>query len=56
MAHENLVFVSEYAAPEDFGCVWSGEVLSNFASTRATAKVATEKLFKVSACNPVALP
>lgn len=44
----NLVYVSEYNAPEDFELVWQGEVKTNFASQRkeATHK-AVEKLFKV---------
>lgn len=42
----NVVFVSEYAAPDGFECVWSGEVKTNFASTRTEASsVATERLF-----------
>ncbi len=56
MAHGNLVFVSEYSAPTDFECVWSGEVRNNVASTFTTAKFATEKLFKAPTCNLVALP
>jgi len=42
----NLVFVSEYQAPADFVCVWSGEVKTNLASNRKQGFVATEKLFK----------
>ena len=47
MSENNLVFVSEYKAPDDFICVWQGEVKTNFASQRdkATHK-AVEKLFK----------
>lgn len=46
MAVHNLVFVSEYNAPEDFICVWAGEIKTNFASqrTEATHK-AVERLF-----------
>lgn len=45
---KNVVFVSEYKAPEDFECVWQGEVKTNFASQRKTATHnAVEKLFKV---------
>lgn len=46
MSNNNLVFVSEYSAPDDFVCVWEGEIKTNFASQRkeATHK-ATEKLF-----------
>ena len=47
-AKNNLVFVSEYTAPDDFIEVWSGEVKTNFASTRTTAThKAVEKLFQV---------
>lgn len=42
----NLVFVSEYEAPDDFECVWQGEQKTNFASTRKKATHnAVEKLF-----------
>jgi len=52
MSEKNLVFVSEYKAPDDFICVWEGEVKTNFASQRdeATHK-AVEKLFKFSPAN-----
>jgi len=52
MSEKNLVFVSEYKAPDDFFCVWEGEVKTNFASQRdeATHK-AVEKLFKFSPTN-----
>lgn len=44
----NIVFVSEYNAPEDFELVWQGEVKTNFSSTRKTATHnAVEKLFKI---------
>lgn len=44
----NLVFVSEYSAPEDFECVWEGELKTNFASQRSEATHnATEKLFRI---------
>lgn len=44
----NIVFVSEYNAPDDFELVWQGEIKTNFSSQRkeATHK-AVEKLFKV---------
>jgi len=47
-AKRNIVFVSEYNAPDDFIEVWRGEIKTNFASSRkkATHK-AVEKLFKV---------
>lgn len=49
-AKNNIVFVSEYNAPDDFTEVWSGEVLTSFASSRKTATHnAVEKLFKVVA-------
>ena len=45
---KNVVFVSEYNAPDDFECVWQGEVKTNFASSRKTATHnAVEKLFIV---------
>ena len=40
------VYVSEYQAPDDFMCVWSGQVRSGLASTRRSTPLATEKLFK----------
>lgn len=44
----NIVFVSEYNAPEDFEVVWQGEIKTNFSSTRKSATHnAVEKLFKV---------
>ena len=47
-AKKNVVFVSEYNAPEDFECVWQGEIKTNFASNRKKATHnAVEKLFKV---------
>ena len=47
-AKKNIVFVSEYNAPDDFECVWQGEIKTNFASQRKTAtNNAVEKLFKV---------
>jgi len=47
-AKKNVVFVSEYKAPDDFDCVWQGEIKTNFASNRKSAThKAVEKLFKV---------
>lgn len=47
-AKKNVVFVSEYNAPNDFECVWQGEVKTNFASQRSKATHnAVEKLFRV---------
>lgn len=40
------VFISEYNAPNDFKCIWEGEIKTNFASQRKSAThKATEKLF-----------
>lgn len=47
MSKTNSVFISEYNAPDDFECVWEGEVKTNFASQRKNAThTAVEKLFK----------
>lgn len=47
-ALKNIVFVSEYNGPDDFECVWKGEIKTNFSSTRKSAThVAIEKLFLV---------
>lgn len=44
----NIVFVSEYEAPDDFVCVWQGEQKTNFSSTRKKATHnAVEKLFSL---------
>jgi DNA adenine methylase len=45
MSEDNLVFVSEYKAPDYFECVWEGSILNNFSSQRAGARRVTEKLF-----------
>lgn len=51
-AKKNIVFVSEYNAPDDFECVWQGEIKTNFASQRKSAThKAVEKLFKVPSKN-----
>lgn len=48
-AKKNIVFVSEYSAPDDFECVWQGEIKTNFASARKSATHnAVEKLFRVN--------
>ena len=48
-AKNNIVFVSEYNAPDDFIEVWQGEIKTNFASSRKTATHnAVEKLFKAT--------
>ena len=45
-ANGNIVFVSEYNAPDDFIEVWRGEIKTNFASNRKKATHnAVEKLF-----------
>jgi len=41
----HTVFVSEYEAPSDFKCVWSGELTSFMKPSRAEKKV--EKLFTI---------
>lgn len=47
-AKKNIVFVSEYTAPDDFIEVWRGEVKTNFASSRKGATHnAIEKLYRV---------
>lgn len=47
-AKKNIVFVSEYNAPDDFIEVWQGEIKTNFASSRKSATHnAVEKLFRV---------
>ena len=46
MSSNNIVFISEYTAPQDFQCVWEGEIQTNFASQRKKAKQSIEKLFK----------
>ena len=47
-AKHNVVFVSEYEAPEDFECVWSQEVKSSLSANGVAGgnKVSVEKLFK----------
>ena len=46
MSEKNLVFISEYKAPDDFICVWEGGVKTNFASQRQNAThSAVERLF-----------
>lgn len=48
-SQSNIVFVSEYSAPEDFELVWSGEVKSSLSANGKSGgnKVSVEKLFKV---------
>lgn len=48
MSKNNIVFISEYNAPDDFKCVWSKEHLANFDCNRGddiSKKVRVEKLF-----------
>lgn len=48
MSQNNLLFVSEYKAPDDFICVWEGELITNFASQRNEATHnRLEKLFRL---------
>ena len=49
-AKRNIVFVSEYNAPDDFECVWQQEVKSSLSANGVTggSKVSVEKLFKVT--------
>lgn len=44
ISKNNIVFISEYEAPEDFECIWEQEVKNTFNQTK-TIK-ATEKLFR----------
>ena len=48
-AKKNVVFVSEYNAPEEFECVWQQEVKSSLSANGVIGgnKVSVEKLFKV---------
>lgn len=48
MSKNNLVFVSEYTAPEDFECVWSGKSKTHFSSQRTETKHVIEKLFTLN--------
>lgn len=49
-AKKNIVFVSEYTAPDDFVCVWEQEVKSSLSANGVSggSKVSIERLFKVS--------
>lgn len=46
---KNIVFVSEYNAPDDFECVWKQEVKSSLSANGIIGgnKVSVEKLFRV---------
>ena len=48
-AKRNIVFVSEYNAPDDFECVWQQEVKSSLSANGVAggSKVSVEKLFRV---------
>lgn len=50
MSEKNLVFVSEYKAPDDFECVWQKEIVSSLTQDTGSKK-AVEKLFKFSSKN-----
>ena len=45
----NIVFVSEYNAPDDFECVWSQEVSSSLSANGRSGgnKISIERLFRV---------
>lgn len=48
MSQNNIIFVSEYNAPNDFICIWQKETLANFDSNRKNSsndKKRVEKLF-----------
>ena len=49
-AKNNIVYVSEYNAPEDFKCVWEQEVKSSLSANGVCGgnKVSVERLFKVN--------
>lgn len=52
MSKNNVVFISEYEAPDDFICVWQGGIKTNFASQRIKATHnSVEKLFKYNPIN-----
>ena len=48
-AKNNIVFISEYIAPDDFECVWQQEVKSSLSANGVAggSKVSVEKLFMV---------
>lgn len=48
MSKDNLVFISEYNAPEDFECIWEMDIKSSLSSNGKSGgnKTSTEKLFK----------
>ncbi len=43
----NTVYISEYAAPDDFECIWQKDIINALSVTKnhGSVKVATEKLF-----------
>lgn len=45
-AEGHKVFISEYAAPEDFRCVWEGELPKDSMSHQSSA-IVTERLFTI---------
>lgn len=46
MSEKNLVFISEYQAPDDFICVWEKQVTNSMNTTKTYKPI--EKLFKFS--------
>ena len=46
----HVIFVSEYKAPEDFKCVWEGELKSSLSANSKSggSKKSTEKLFTIA--------
>ena len=53
MSKNNIVYVSEYDMPDDFECVWTGNIATNFSSQREgnIVSVAKEKLYRISDLN-----
>lgn len=53
MSKNNIVYVSEYDMPDDFECVWTGNIVTNFSSQRKgnIVSVAKEKLYRISDLN-----
>lgn len=47
MSEKNAVFISEYNAPNDFVCVWEGDMKNTLAGGRLSGVNTTEKLFKL---------
>lgn len=47
MSEENIVFISEYSAPDDFECIWQKDVTTSLKFENHETR--TEKLFKIKA-------